>query len=212
MALRRGLAAPSLALFSMRLGITGHIGCGKSTVARALEQRGFRRLDSDQIVREQMLTDPVIVAAVRGRFGAAVLGDSGEAGRINRPALAQRVFADDADRTWLESLTHPLVFDAWRRAFAAEPAARWAVEVPLLFEQGLENWFDFTVCVALSPELQLARLEQRGLPRALAGQRISKQLPLARKIELSDFVLWNEGAPSFLEAQVDRLTEALPAA
>jgi dephospho-CoA kinase len=193
----------------MKVGITGGIGCGKSTVARALEQRGFRRLDSDRIVREQVLTEPAVVAAITGRYGAAVL----DAGRqIHRPALAQRVFADDAERAWLEALTHPLVFAAWRAAFAAEPGARWAVEVPLLFEQGLENWFDFTVCVALSPELQLARLEQRGLPRALAGQRISKQLPLARKIELSDFVLWNEGDPSFLEAQVDRLTEALPAA
>jgi dephospho-CoA kinase len=76
----------------------------------------------------------------------------------------------------------------------------------------LENWFDFTVCVACAPQQQLARLEQRGLPRALAGQRISKQLPLARKIELSDFVLWNEGSPTFLEAQVDRLADALVAA
>jgi dephospho-CoA kinase len=100
----------------------------------------------------------------------------------------------------------------WRATFAAEPAARWAVEVPLLYEKGLENWFDFTVCVACAPAQQLARLEQRGLPRALAGQRISKQLPLARKIDLSDFVLWNEGSPAFLEAQVDRLAEALVAA
>jgi dephospho-CoA kinase len=73
----------------------------------------------------------------------------------------------------------------------------------------LENWFDFTVCVACAPDQQLTRLEQRGLPRGLAGQRISKQLPLVQKIELSDFVLWNEGSPEFLEAEVDRLIEAL---
>jgi dephospho-CoA kinase len=83
------------------------------------------------------------------------------------------------------------------------------VEVPLLFEKGLENWFDFTVCVACSPDRQLARLEQRGLPRGLAGQRISKQLPLVQKIERSDFVLWNEGSPDFLQAEVDALIEAL---
>jgi dephospho-CoA kinase len=131
---------------------------------------------------------------------------------INRPALAARVFADDKDRFWLEELTHPGVFAAWRAAFAADPGARWIVEVPLLFEKGLENWFDFTICVACAPAKQLARLEQRGLPRVLAGQRISKQLPLARKIELSDFVLWNEGSPEFLEAQIDRLAHALSAA
>jgi dephospho-CoA kinase len=73
----------------------------------------------------------------------------------------------------------------------------------------LENWFDFTVCVACAPDAQLVRLEQRGLPRELARQRISKQLPLERKIEQSDFVVWNEGSLAFLQAEVDRLADAL---
>ncbi len=190
----------------MIAGITGGLGCGKTTVARAFEQRGWRRLDSDAIVRERVLTKEEVVAALREHFGAAVIGP---AGGVDRHALAARVFADDAERRWLEELTHPRVFAEWRVALAAEPQARWAVEVPLLFEKGLENWFDFTVCVACAPTLQLARLEQRGLSRALAGQRISKQLPLARKIELSDFVLWNEGSAEFLEAQIDRLIPTL---
>lgn len=193
----------------MIMGITGGMGCGKSTAARCFERRGFRRLDSDQVVRERVLVDPEVVSALRSRYGDAMVRPDGT---VDRPALGQRVFTDDVERLWLEELTHPRVFAAWRVAFAREPAARWAVEVPLLFEKGLENWFDFTVCVACAPAQQLARLEQRGLPRVLAGQRISKQLPLARKLELSDFVLWNEGSPEFLEAQVDRLAHALPAA
>jgi dephospho-CoA kinase len=174
-----------------------------------LEARGFRRLDSDQIVKEQVLVDPEVVAAIRARYGAEVVGADGV---VRRAALAERAFANDAERLWLEDLTHPRVAAVRRAALAAEPNARWVVEVPLLFEKGLENWFDFTICVACAPALQLARLEQRGLPRALAGQRISKQLPLARKIELSDFVLWNEGSPEFLKAQIDRLADALVAA
>ncbi|WP_414661771.1 dephospho-CoA kinase [Horticoccus sp. 23ND18S-11] len=197
----------------MIVGITGGVGCGKSTVARAFERRGYRRLDSDRIVRDEILVDREVVAAIRARFGDAVIDCGGDgAAVVNRPALAQRVFETDADRVWLEDLTHPRVFAAWRAALASDTAARWAVEVPLLHEKGLENWFDFTVCVACAPAQQLARLEQRGLPRVLAGLRISKQLPLARKIELSDFVLWNEGSPAFLEAQVDRLADALVAA
>ncbi|MEO6244820.1 MAG: dephospho-CoA kinase [Opitutaceae bacterium] len=201
----------------MRVGITGGVGCGKSTVARALESLGFQRLDSDQIVRERVLADPAVLAALRDRYGGAILENAadfdGRGGlRVNRPALAQRVFADDTERLWLEELTHPKVFSSWSEAFAGAPDARWAVEVPLLFEKRLENWFDFTVCVACSPAQQLARLEQRGLSRALAGQRISKQLPLARKIELSDFVLWNEGSPAFLKAEVEHLANALVAA
>ena len=193
----------------MIAGIKGGLGCGKSTVTRLLEQRAFRRLDSDGIVRDQVMTDPTVIAALTARFGPAVLGRDGT---IDRSAVAARVFSNDGDREWLEALVHPRVFAAWRAAFDADPQANWAVEVPLLFEKGLENWFDFTVCVACAPGQQLARLEQRGLPRGLAGQRISKQLPLARKIERSDFVLWNEGSPEFLHAEVNRLADALTAA
>lgn len=198
----------------MVVGITGGMGCGKSTVARAFERRGYRRLDSDRIVHETVLTDPAVLNALQARYGDRVVEMRGPAGErvVNRAALGERVFADDAEREWLEDLTHPRVFAAWRSALVADPDARWVLEVPLLHEKGLENWFDFTVCVACAPAQQLARLEQRGLPRALAGQRISKQLPLARKIELSDFVLWNEGSPAFLEAQIDRLARTLEAA
>jgi dephospho-CoA kinase len=192
----------------MIAGITGGLGCGKSTVARRLEERGFRRMDSDVIVREHVLTDPAVRSALYSRFGPTVIGPDGQ---IDRAALATRVFDDDAEREWLEDLTHPKVFAAWRAFLGTDSKSRWAVEVPLLFERALENWFDFTVCVACAPEQQLARLEQRGLPRGLAGQRISKQLPLAQKIELSDFVLWNEGSPEFLQAEVDRLVRALTA-
>jgi dephospho-CoA kinase len=193
----------------MIAGITGGMGCGKSTVARLLEQRGFRRLDSDQLVREKVLRDPAVVSALAERFGSVVVSPEGE---VDRTALARQVFSDEIHLRWLEELTHPAVFALWRAAFAAEPDVRWIVEVPLLFEKRLENWFDFTVCVACSPALQLARLEQRGVPRGLAGQRISKQLPLAHKIELSDIVLWNEGSTEFLQAEIDRLADALTAA
>lgn len=191
----------------MVLGITGGMGCGKSTAARMFEERGFRRIDSDALVREQVLTSADVVAQVRERFGPAALSPSGG---IDRKALAERVFSRDEDLAWLESVTHPAVFDLWRGQLASAPQGRWAVEAPLLFEAGLEIWFDFTVCVACSAQQQLVRLEQRGLDRALAGQRISKQLPLTRKIELAEHVLWNDGSLDFLHDQVDRLISTLP--
>ena len=190
----------------MILVITGGIGCGKSTAAGMFERTGFRRLDSDELVRTRVLTSPAVVAAVRERYGDGVIGTDGN---VNRAQLAARVFSDEAELRWLEDLTHPLVFGLWRAAFKTEPAANWVVEVPLLFEKRLEIWFDFTVCVASAPAQQLARLEQRGLSRALAEQRISKQLPLAQKIEWADFVLWNDGSPEFLQEQVSRLVVSL---
>jgi dephospho-CoA kinase len=192
----------------MILGITGGIGCGKSTAAALFEREGFRRLDSDELVRTQVLTSPRIAAALRERYGAEVVNAKGD---VNRAQLAARVFSNETELRWLEELTHPIVFELWRSAFRAAPEVEWAVEVPLLFEKSLEIWFDFTVCVASAPGQQLARLELRGLPRALAEQRISKQLPLAQKIERADFVLWNDGSPEFLQEQVSRLVVSLQA-
>jgi len=193
----------------MIVGITGGIGCGKTTATAAFERAGFRRIDSDALIRERVLVSSEIVRAIREHFGAGVLHTDG---RIDRTALAAKVFSDEVELRWLEELTHPALFALWRSQFAAEPDVDWVVEVPLLFEKQLENWFDFTVCVASSPAQQLARLEQRGLPRALAEQRISKQLPLAQKIELADFVLWNDGTPAFLEDQIGRLIDSLKVA
>ena len=187
-------------------GITGGMGCGKSTVGRLLEQRGLRRLDSDALVHERVLTAPDVIAALEQRYGPEVRTIDGS---IDRAVLAGCVFGDDAELRWLENLTHPRVFSLWREHFSSEPNACWIVEVPLLFEKGLENWFDFTVCVACSPAQQLARLEQRGISRGLAGQRLAKQLPLVQKIAQSDFVIWNSGASEFLQAEVDHLAERL---
>jgi dephospho-CoA kinase len=190
----------------MILGITGGIGCGKSTATALFAEKGFQRLDSDALIRDRVLTSAVVLEQLRERYGAGVIDVTGA---VNRRILAAHVFENDDERLWLEELTHPLLFSLWRSAFAAEPTANWAVEVPLLFEKRLEIWFDFTICVASAPAKQLARLEQRGLSRALAEQRISKQLPLAHKIELADFVLWNDGTQVFLEAQISRLIESL---
>lgn len=193
----------------MILGLTGGLGCGKSTAAKLFTKLGFRHLDSDALIRVEVLTRAEIVSAIRARFGDEVVAADGA---VNRAHLASLVFEDDEARRWLENLTHPLLFARWRTLLAAAPTARWVVEAPLLFEKQLENWFDFIVCVTCAPAQQLTRLEQRGLTRALAAQRISKQLPLARKIELSDFVLLNDGSPDFLHQQIDRLVDALPVA
>ena len=190
----------------MILGLTGGMGCGKTTAAGMLAAHGFAPLDSDAIIRTRLLTDTEVVAAIREHFGAGVLAESGA---VDRGRLARRVFTDEAALRWLEDLLHPRLYAYWRAAFAAEGSKSWVVEVPLLFEKSLQNWFDFTVCVASHPTVQLARLEQRGLPAPLARQRISMQLPLAQKIELVDFVLLNDGSPDFLREQVVRLVNSL---
>jgi dephospho-CoA kinase len=207
----------------MVLGLTGGMGCGKSTALRFFAELGWSTLDSDRIVREEVLHEPAVVAAIVARWpeGLDAAGSIGsrqpssgpQAGALMRAALAARVFADGnaaaEDLRWLEKLVLPRVLARWRTALDAEPAAYWVIEAPLLFEKNLEKWFDFTVCVAASSPSQLARLTERGFAPALAEQRISRQFPLAKKIEFADFVLSNDGSPEALRRQVALLATRL---
>ena len=196
----------------MVLGVTGGMGCGKSTAARIFEELGFRRIDSDALVRDRVLMESASVEEARRRFGDGVIAVDAEAGgarRIDRAALARVLFADDAKlRAW-EDYVLPRVFELWREALESDRAARWVVEAPLLYEKSLEKWFDFVVCVASSGATQIARLSGRGVSHTLAAQRISKQLPLAEKIEKADFVLSNDGSTEFLRAQIKHLVARL---
>lgn len=192
----------------MIVGLTGGMGGGKSTAARFFEEAGYRRIDSDRIVREELLTSPEVIAKIAARFPGAVNARN----EVVRHELAQCIFENDAERIWLEEVLHPLVYARWRELLASAPEAAWVIEVPLLFEQGLENWFDFIVCVSTSSANQLARLIERGIPQSLAGQRISKQLPLAQKLEKADFVLSNDGTPEALRMQVNHLVARLSGA
>lgn len=185
----------------MIIGLTGGMGCGKSTAVKIFAERGFRPIDSDTLVRDEILVDPEVVTLVTEAWGEGLLDEHGQ---LDRKKLAEKVFADDDARETLESWVHPRLYQRWREALAQDPRGDWVVEVPLLFEQRLENWFDFIVCVASSAEVQLARLSERGISHALAEQRISKQLPLARKLDLADVVLWNDGSLSFLQQQINQ--------
>ena len=188
------------------VGLTGGMGCGKSSAAALFAERGFRRLDADQVIREELLPRAEIADAIRQRLGPDTVGADG---KVRRDKVAEKVFADPAALAWLEGLLHPLLLDHWQRIFAAAEGVAFMVEVPLLFEKGLENWFDSTVCVTTDSATQLRRLEQRGVPPELARQRLVKQLPLARKCELADHVLLNDGSPEFLREQVNALADRL---
>ncbi|MDB6115414.1 MAG: coaE [Lacunisphaera sp.] len=188
------------------VGLTGGMGCGKSTAAAMLAGRGFRRLDADGMIRDELLPAPAVAHAIRARLGDAMFAADGS---VRRDRVAEVVFKDPAALAWLEDLLHPRLLARWREIFAQAEGTAFIVEVPLLFEKGLENWFDFTICVTTDSASQLRRLEQRGIPPELAHQRLDKQLPLARKCELADHVLLNDGTPDFLREQVNVLADRL---
>lgn len=184
------------------LGLTGNLGCGKSTAGRLFAERGFARIDCDEIVRDLLVRDEEVLAEIRERFGQDVFDAAGE---VDRKRLGAIVFTDPKRLDDLEKILHPRVSKQWRGEVAAGPDSGWVVEIPLLFEKNLQKWVDFTICLACDHRVQLERLTQRRMTPQEADQRIAVQLPLIRKIELADFVLLNNGGLSFLSDQVDWL-------
>jgi len=176
-----------------RLGLTGGIGSGKSTALAYLHEFGAAVASSDDIVH-RLLSQPDVVAEVAARHGEAVLaGDD-----VNRAALASIVFHDDAELEWLEHLLHPRVRQEIERWAAGQVKARprpalLAVEVPLLFESGMEPLFDFVMLITAPSDMRRRRLAAK-LTDSDFARRLAQQMPEAEKMARSRFVFHNTGS------------------
>jgi len=183
----------------MVIGLTGGIGCGKSTAAACFAELGFQVVDADRLAR-QVLESHVCVSRLRERWGAACLDAQGVP---DRKWIGAKVFADPAERAFLESVTHPEVARL-RREATADPKHDYVVEIPLLFEKDLAAGFAAVVVVACSDDVRRARLSARGLSDDEISARIASQLSLVEKVKRADAVIWNDGEPVFLHEQVRR--------
>lgn len=192
----------------MKVGLTGGIGCGKSTVVGLFRDAGWLTIESDDIVRELLATDSAVRDQLRERWGPDVFFEDG---RVNRKEIAARVFAEESELNWLESILHPSVRKCWEDAIAAAPEKDCLVEIPLLFEKRLETRFDLTVCVSSAPNVVESRMKARGYNRAEIEQRRARQMPLEQKVERADHLISNSGSLDFLKRQTNRLIEQIAA-
>jgi dephospho-CoA kinase len=186
-----------------RIGLTGGIATGKSTVGQLLAGRfGLPVLDADLFARGALAPGSPAAQAVLARYGEPVAAGAGDA--IDRAALGRIVFADPVERRWLEQLVHPLVrqcFEAELQRLAHAPVV--VLMIPLLFEAGLESLCSEVWLVTCSPETQLQRLIGRdGLLEHEARARNAAQWPLDRKQALADRLIHNDGDPEALEQQL----------
>jgi dephospho-CoA kinase len=186
------------------VGLTGGIGAGKTTALEALEQLGAAVLSADQVVHD-LYEDDGVRAAVVERFGPSVAPQ----GRVERPALAKEAFATPEARSWLEQLLWPRVGAAvleWReRVSRREPPPRVAVvEVPLLFESGMDQLFDATIAVIADEQLRASRAATRD--HSSLDERLARQLPQLEKAARATYTLVNDGSVAKLQ---EELTEVL---
>jgi dephospho-CoA kinase len=189
------------------IGLTGGIGAGKSTALAALERLGAATLSTDRVVHELYDSADVRDRVVQ-RFGAAVLRD----GEIDRGALAAAAFATTEGRGWLERLLWPRVGErmlAWRaeQERRSPPPRALVVEVPLLFESGLDRGYDATIAVIADETIRAARAGGRG-HQALA-EREARQLSQEEKAQLATYTVVNDGSEAELEAQLSSILEML---
>lgn len=186
----------------LRIGLTGGIGSGKSTVARLLAERGALVVDADRIAREVLEFGTPGLAAVTAEFGPGILAADGS---LDRAALAAVVFADEAARRRLDRLVHPLVRQRSAEMIAGAPADAVVVnDVPLLVETGQVGSYDLVLVVEADPGTRLARLVGRGMTEVDARARIAAQATDEQRRAVADVVLDNSGTPAALAAQVDR--------
>ncbi len=196
-----------------KIGLTGGIGSGKSTVAARLASLGAHVYDADEIARHALDPGGVCYARVIETFGEALVDQDGA---IDRKKLAQIVFHDEKQRQKLNEIVHPYVIEELFSRAAREldgTEGRIAVfEVPLLFESGLDQKMDETILVASDKENRIQRVMRRsGMTREQILARMRTQMPEEEKRRRADRIIENNDTEEALLRRVDRLYEALNA-
>jgi dephospho-CoA kinase len=190
------------------VGLTGGMGAGKSTALAALERLGAATISSDAVVHE-LYAGEQLRAAVVGRWGPEVA----PGGVVDRSAVAERAFASPDERAWLEGLLWPLVgarVAGWLqqvRAGGAHEARAAVVEVPLLFEAGLEGTYDATIAIVADEQVRHQRAAARG--HALTDERSARQLSQETKAQRATFVVHNDGSEEDLRRALSAVLDKL---
>ncbi len=192
----------------MRVGLTGGVASGKSTVAAMLADLGAVVIDADVLAREVVERGTPGLAAVVEAFGPEVLTPEGD---LDRPKVGAIVFGDEAKRRRLEQIVHPLVFERYAEAEAAAPADAIVVhDIPLLVESGRAGEFDAVIVVDVPAEVQIERmLRDRGWTREDAEGRIAAQATREQRRAVATHLIDNTGTREDLRQRVTEVFEEL---
>jgi len=194
----------------MRVGLTGGVASGKSTVSAALRELGAVVIDADQLARDVVAKGTPGLEAGGAEFGEELLTPEGD---LDRPAMARLVFHDEPARKRLEGIVHPLVYEKVHELEAQAPEGALVVhDVPLLAEAGRADGFDAVVVVDVPTEVQVERMvRDRGWAEADARSRIGAQASREDRLAVATYVLDNTGTRDELRAKVQELYRTLTA-
>jgi dephospho-CoA kinase len=189
------------------VGLTGGIASGKSYVARLLGQLGASTVDADQVAREVVVPGSVGLVQVIGAFGSEILLPNGE---LDRPKLANIVFADAEKRIELQRILHPLIKARTTQLISGQVSDIVVYAVPLLVEANVDYPFDAIITVEAGVENQVARLmNSRQLPEADARARIGAQTGSAERTARANYVIDSSGTKEQTKLQVAEVWEQI---
>ncbi|NLZ58776.1 MAG: dephospho-CoA kinase [Corynebacterium sp.] len=190
----------------LRIGLTGGIGSGKSTVADLLSSEGFLIVDADQVARDIVEPGQPALAELVEAFGEDILKPDGT---LDRPGLAAKAFVSEEQTALLNAITHPRIAEESARRFAEAEARGEKVAVydmPLLVEKGLDRKMDLVVVVDVEVEERVRRLvAKRGLTEEDVRRRIASQVPDDIRLKAADIVVDNNGSLNDLRAEAGKL-------
>lgn len=188
----------------MRVGLTGGIASGKSTVSEIFAELGAVIIDGDKLAREVVERGTPGLAQVVEAFGPEILTPAGD---LDRPRLGRIVFNDEARRKVLEGIVHPLVFERYAALEASAPTDGVVVhDIPLLAETGRADTFDAVVVVETPAEVQVERmLRDRGWTREDAESRIAAQASTEQRRAIATHLIVNDGSLADLRARVEEV-------
>jgi dephospho-CoA kinase len=193
-----------------RVGLTGGVASGKTTVTNLFAALGASIVDTDVLAREVVAPGTALLREIVGHFGREILADDGT---LERRTLRGRVFADPAERRWLEERLHPAIRALTDERCDASEGPYCMVAIPLLVETGGAKRFHRVLVVDCEPEVQLARLMARDrLTREAAQLMLSAQASREARLAVADDVIRNDGDIAYLRDQVTRLHRAYVAA
>jgi dephospho-CoA kinase len=186
-----------------RVGLTGGIACGKTTVANLFAALGVTIVDTDRLAREVVAPGSALLPQIAAFFGAQVLQQDGS---LDRAILRERVFANPAERQWLEALTHPAIRMLTDQRCDSATSPYVIVAIPLLVETQGAKRFDRVLVVDCEPEIQLARLQARdGASLEQASRMLAAQATREQRLAVADDVIQNNGDVAGLRDQVEKL-------
>lgn len=186
------------------IGITGGIGSGKSTVTDYLKAKGLPVLDADIVAREIVEPGSETLDTLSHYFGLGILNEDGS---LNRGKLAEIAFADPANKKLLDEITHKKVIEILlERAYSLNNQPVVFLDVPLLFESGMDKYIDWVWLVDADDEIRIQRVVERdGTTKDHVVRRMSFQMPREEKIRRSHVILYNNGFKDELYKQIEAL-------